>query len=166
VLAGEHILLGEKKDYLAVSRRVIVVGGKTATEDISLVPIESAVILEYRYPRWMPYTVAGTGAAIALGGLGVYFAGRSQMDKFEADFAVQCPQGCKADLSDQPLLADERDSAKLKGKIAIGMMAGGGAIAITGVVLAVINSKAERILPSIETTPTRGGAVTSVGWRF
>lgn len=166
VLAGEHVLLGEKKDFMTVSKRVIVVGGKTATDDISLVPIESAVILKYRYPRWMPYTVAGTGAAIALGGLGIYFAGKSQMDKFEADFAMQCMQGCKADLSDQPLLADARDSAKLKGKIGIGLMVGGGAVAVTGAVLAVINSKAERILPSIETTPTHGGAVTTVGWRF
>jgi hypothetical protein len=166
VLAGEHILLGEKKEYMTVSRRVVVAGGKTATEDITLVPIESAVILKYRYPRWIPYTIAGTGAAVALGGLGFYFAGKSGMDKFQADFGMQCPTGCKANLSDQPLLADERDSAKLKGQIGIGMMVGGGAIAIGGAVLAVINSKAERILPSIETTSTRGGAITSVGWRF
>jgi hypothetical protein len=149
-----------------VSRRVIVAGGKVATEEMSLVPIESAVILKYRYPRWIPYTIAGTGAAIALGGLGFYFAGKSQMDQFQSDFLTQCPTGCKADLSDQPLLRDERDSAKLKGTIAIGMMAGGGAIAIGGIVMAVINSKAERILPSVETTPTSGGAMTSVGWRF
>ncbi|MBV8756262.1 MAG: tetratricopeptide repeat protein [Deltaproteobacteria bacterium] len=164
VLAGEHLLLAEKKDFMTVSRRVIVVGGKTATEDVSLVPIESAVILKYRYPRWMPYTVAGTGAAIALGGLGFYFAGRSQMDRFEAEFAMQCMNGCT--LASQPLLADERSSAKLKGDIGIGMMVGGGAIAIAGVALAVINSKAERILPSVETVPTHGGAITRVGWRF
>lgn len=162
VLAGEHILVGEKANYLTISRRVVVTGGKTATEDVALVPIEDAVVLHYRYPRWMPYTVAGAGAAIALGGLGLYFASTSQMDRFDADFAMQCPQGCK--LADYPLLADERDSARLKDKLAIGMLIGGGAVAVTGVVLAVINSRATRVLPSVEAT--HGGAMTSIGWRF
>jgi tetratricopeptide (TPR) repeat protein len=164
LLAGDHVLLGEKATYMTVSRHVAVTGGKTTTEDLELVPIESAVILKYRYPRWLPYTIAGTGAALALGGVGLYLASQSQMDRFDADFAMQCPQGCK--LADYPLLAGERDSARLKGELAIGMMIGGGAATIAGVVLAVINSKAERVLPSIETTPTRGGAVTSLGWRF
>lgn len=164
VLAGEHILLGEKASFMTVTRRVVVAGGTTATEDLALIPIDSAVILTYRYPRWMPYTIAGTGAAIALGGLGFYVASRSQMDRFESDFAMQCPQGCK--LADYPLLADERDGARLKDTIAVGMLLGGGAIAVTGAVLAVINSKAERTLPAIETTPTHGGAMTTLGWRF
>jgi hypothetical protein len=164
LLAGDHILLGEKASYMTVSRHVAVTGGKTTTEDLALIPIESAVILTYRYPRWLPYTVAGTGAALALGGVALYVASKSQMDRFDADFATQCPQGCK--LSDYPLLADERDSATLKDRIAIGMLIGGGAVAVTGIALAVINSKAERTLPSIETTPTHGGAITSVGWRF
>ena len=164
VLAGEHILLGEKQEFMTVSRHVVVAGGKTVTEDITLIPIESAVILTYRYPRWMPYTVAGAGAAIALGGMGFYFASSNAMDKFDADFARACPQGCK--LSDQPLLADERDRARLEDKVAIGMMLGGGAIAITGAVLAVINRKAERTLPSVDTTPTRGGAITTLSWQF
>lgn len=164
VLAGEHILLGEKTSFMTVSKHVVVTGGTTATEDIALIPLDSAMILTYRYPRWMPYTVAGTGAAIALGGLGFYVASRSQMDRFESDFATQCPQGCK--LSDYPPLAGERDSARLKDTIAITMLVGGGAVTITGVVLAIINSKAERTLPAIETTPTHGGAVTTLGWQF
>jgi tetratricopeptide (TPR) repeat protein len=164
VLAGEHILLGEKKEFMTQSRRIVVAGGKTSSETVALIPLESAVKLEYRYPRWIPYTIAGAGAAVALGGLGFYVAGSSQMDKFQADFAMQCRNGCKADLSDQPLLADERDSARLKGKIGIGMMIGGGALAIGGAILAVYNSHARRVLPQIETT--QGGATASVGWQF
>jgi hypothetical protein len=166
VLAGEHLVLGEGKELMTVSQRIVVTGGKTSTQAMNLIPIESAVKLEYHYPRWIPYTIAGTGAAVALGGLGFYFAGTSQMDKFQADFAMQCPSGCKADLSDQPLLADERDSAKLKGTIGIGMMVGGGAIAIGGAIMAIYNSHAKRVLPQIETAPTPGGATASVGWTF
>jgi hypothetical protein len=162
VLAGEHVIVGEKKEYMTRSQRIVVKGGATESEDLSLVAIESAVILKYRYPRWMPFTVAGTGAAIALGGLGVWLAGRSGMDQFTADFTTNCPAGCKMDFSDKPFLRDEKDSAQLKGQIGIGMMAAGGAITVTGVILMVVNSKAKRILPSVEAAPTAGGATVSL----
>jgi hypothetical protein len=92
------------------------------------------------------------------------------MDKFEADFAMACPTGCDAALNANPnekLLAEERDSAKLKGKIAISMMIAGGAITVTGVVLSVINSKAKRVLPNVEVTPNaNGGATASYHFAF
>ena len=86
VLSGEHAIVGEKAGYMTISRRVVVAGGSTASEKIALLPIESVVKLEYPTPRWIPWTVAGGGGAIALGGLGFWFAGRNQMDQFEADF--------------------------------------------------------------------------------
>jgi hypothetical protein len=165
VLAGEHVLLGERKEYMTRSQRIIVKGGATDTERLSLVPIESAVRFEYRYRRWVPYTVAATGVALAAGGLAVYLAGRSQMDQFTADFTTNCPAGCKMDFSDKPFLRDEKDSADLKGKIGIGMMAAGGAVAVTGIILTIAN-KAQRVLPSVEAAPTPGGATATVGWSF
>jgi len=165
VLAGEHIILGEKKEFMTRSQRIVVKGGATATQDLRLVPIESAVIMKYRYRRWVPYTVAASGVAVAAGGLAVYLAGRSQMDQFTADFTTNCPAGCKMDLSDKPFLRDEQDSAELKGKIGIGMMAAGGAVAVTGIILTIAN-KAQRVMPSVEAGPVPGGAAASVGWRF
>ncbi len=165
VLAGEHVILGEKKEYMTRSQRLVVTGGATAEERIALVPIESAVKLEYRYPRWMPYTVAAAGLAIAGGGVAFYFAGRSQMDQFNSDFTASCPAGCKMDFSDKPFLRDEKDSAELKGNIGVGMMAAGGAVAVTGIILTIAN-KAQRVMPSVEAQPTPGGATASVGWRF
>lgn len=163
VMAGEHVLVAEKKGYMTSSRRLVVVGGGTSSQRLSLLPIESVVRLQYPYPRWIPWTIAGGGAAVALGGLGFWFSGRNQMDRFEANFAMTCPAGCK--LSDQPLLADERDSARLKGQIAIGMMIGGGAIAVGGIVMAIID-RPKRILPNVEVAPTTGGMAARVGWQF
>jgi hypothetical protein len=163
VLAGEHVILGERKDFIPQSRRLVIGGGNETTEKVNLLPIDSAVILKYRYPRWIPFTIAGVGAGVALGGLGFWFAGRNQMDKFQADFAMACPTGCDAALNQTPqeqLLAEERDSAKLKGKIAVSMMIAGGAITATGVVMAIINSKAKRILP-VEVTPNASGGATA-----
>lgn len=165
VLAGEHVVLAEGKDLMARSQRIVVAGGATTTQDLHLVSIESAVIMKYRYRRWVPYTVTAVGVAVAGGGLAAWLAGRSQMDQFTADFTTNCPAGCQADLSDKPLLRDERDSARLKGDIGIGMMAAGGAVAVTGIILTIAN-KAERVLPSVEAAPTPGGAAARIGWTF
>jgi hypothetical protein len=165
VLAGEHVLLGEKKEFMTKSQRLVVKGGGTSTEQVHLIPIDAAVQLRYRYRRWVPYTVTAVGVAVAGGGLGMYFWGRSQMDKFSADFLNNCPSGCKQDFSDKPFLKDERDSAQLKGNIGVGMMAAGGAVAVTGIILTIAN-KAERVLPSVEAQPMPGGASASVGWSF
>src|SRR3569623_304894 len=98
-------------------------------------------------------------------GVAFYFAGRSQMDQFNSDFTVSCPAGCKMDFSDKPFLRDEKDSAELKGNIGVGMMAAGGAVAVTGIILTLAN-KAQRVMPSVEAQPTPGGATASVGWRW
>ncbi|HEY5922742.1 MAG TPA: tetratricopeptide repeat protein [Kofleriaceae bacterium] len=168
VLAGEHVIVGESAGYMTLSRRVIVAGGATANEKLVLLPIESVVKLEYPSPRWLPWTVAGAGAAITLGGLGFWFAGRSQMDRFHADFATLCPTGCAETLDTNPTerqLADQRDSANLKGTIGISMLAVGGAITVGGVVWAIIN-RPKRVMPALEMAPTGGGAAATARWRF
>lgn len=165
VLAGEHVLLGEGKELMARSQRLVVKGGATTTEDIRLVSIESAVQMKYRYRRWVPYTVTAVGVAVAGGGLAMWLAGRSQMDQFTADFTTNCPAGCQMDFSDKPFLRDERDSAQLKGNIGVGMMAAGSAVAVTGIILTIAN-KAQRVLPSVEAAPTQGGATARIGWSF
>ena len=165
VLTGEHVIMGEKKGYLTISRRVVVSGAATATTKLELLPLDAVVKLEYASPRWMPWTTAGAGVAVALGGVAFWVAGSNQMDQFETDFAMRCPTGCNADLSDQPDLARDRDSARLKGKIGVAMMAVGGAATASGIVWAILN-RPRRVLPNMEVVPTNGGVAASVGWRF
>lgn len=166
VLAGEHVLVGEKAGYLTYSRRLVVSGTVTVTENVRLVPLSDVVHYEYPLQRWIPWAVGGAGTAVGFGGLAFWFAGRSQMDQFEADFARLCPTGCQADLSDQPQLARDRDSAELKGTIAIGMMVGGGAIAIGGLVWGGLINRPRRVVPNMELQPTSGGVTAKLGWRF
>jgi hypothetical protein len=167
VLAGEHAITGEKTGFLTHSEKVVVAGGKTESHKMTLVPLESAVVLKYPYRRWIPWTMTGMGVTLGLAGLGTWFLGKNQMDQFEADFSTQCQNGCEPGLTDPAhrSLAAQRDSAELKGKIGIGMMAVGGGVAVTGLVLTILN-RPERVLPNVEVAPKPGGAVTSVGWRF
>ena len=166
VMAGEHIVEGKLEGWVgATSGRVLVNGGSTATHAIELRSLESAVVIRYRYPRWIPFTVAGGGAAIGVGGLLVWLAARGQMKDFETAFEMECPMGCPKDLANKPLLAEKRDDAERNGKIGIGMMIGGGAVAIAGTVLVIMN-RGTKELPKLEVAPTSGGFTASTMFRF
>lgn len=167
VLAGEHTLVGERQGFLTSSERLVVAGGKTMAKQIKLVPLESAITLEYRYRRWIPWTITVTGILVAAGGAGVWFAGKNQMDEFDANFEREClTTGCEKDLSQHPLLRDQRDSAMLKGKIGAGVMIGGGAIALGGLIFVIVN-RPKQVLPNVEVAPVAGGgAAATVGWTF
>jgi hypothetical protein len=167
VLAGEHAIVGEKQGYLTASTKVVVDGGETVQQKIKLMPLDSAVVLKYRWGRWMPWTTVGIGVAVGLGGVGTWLAGKNQMDQFNADFRLQCENGCEPGLTapEHRSLAAQRDSAELKGQVGIAMVGVGGAVAITGVVLAIMN-RGERVLPNVEVAPKAGGGIAKVGWRF
>jgi hypothetical protein len=167
VLAGEHAIVAEKQGFLTASTKVVVDGGETAQEKIKLVPLDSAVVLKYRYRRWVPWTFTGIGLAVGLGGAGTWFLGKNQMDQFEADYSTVCEHGCEPGLTapEHRSLAAQERSAALKGTVGIAMMGVGGALAVTGVVLAIMN-RPQRVLPNVEVAPKAGGAQASVGWRF
>jgi len=154
VLAGEHTLIGERTGYMTKSLPLVVRGGTTAKATVDLMPLDTAVKLVYPYPRLLPLAVGGGGAAVALGGLGIWFWGSRQMDTYQSDFAKACPSGCV--VADHPSLASEHDSAQLKGKIGVAMMTVGGAAAITGVVLAILD-RPRRVAPNVEVAPTGNG---------
>lgn len=166
ILAGEHTIVGELDRYLTFARRVTVVGGAAVSERVTLVPLDSAVVVTYRYPRWMPYTVAGAGVALGLVGFGVWNAGRNQMRDFDENFKQACSTtGCESDLSDHPLLAEQRDSARFKGSMGIATMTVGGAALVAGVVLTVLN-RPRRSLPTVEVAPRGDGAEAGLRWTF
>jgi hypothetical protein len=167
VRAGEHAISGEKPNYVASTRKVVVSGGATATEKLTFVPLDSAVVVKYKYKRWIPWTMAGIGVAVGLAGVGTWFLGKNQLNQFEADYATQCVNGCEPGLTDpshRPL-ASERDSAELKGKVGIAMMGVGGAVTLTGLVLVILN-RGTREMPNLEVAPKPGGMAAAIGWRW
>jgi hypothetical protein len=165
VIAGEHVVAGDLEGFLNRSSRLVVAGGVVARHHVRLVSLEAASHLEYPSPRWVPWTIAGGGAAISLAGLGFYLAGKNGIDQFHRDFANACAMGCEADLSDHPLLRRERDDAVLKGQIALSLMIAGGATTLGGVVFAILN-RPTRKLPTLELAPQPGGMSAAVGWTF
>lgn len=165
VESGEHVVVVEKKEYLTLSRQLVVTGGKTAKEAIQLVPLDRAVAVHYRHPRWIPWTITGVGAATALGGLAFWLLGRSHMDEFKDAFINECPSGCEAGLAAHTDLRDQQDRALLESKIGVSLMVAGGAIAITGTVWGLLN-RPIKSTPKVEVAPTPGGAAAFARWSF
>jgi hypothetical protein len=162
--SGEHSIVGEKKGYMTVARRVVVTGGKTATESVQLFPVESAIVVEYKHPRWMPWTLGGISAAIGAGGIALLVVGNNQMDRFTDAFIRECPSGC--DLSMHPELAKDQDSAMLKTNIGMGMLIGGGVTVAGAIVWGVTNRRTRRIGPHLEVSPGTSGATATATWTF
>lgn len=165
VLAGQHVILAEHPNLLTVSRRVDVRGGSTANERIMLVSLDSATQLAYPINPWLPRATLAAGIAMGLGGLGVWLAGKSQMDEFDVALAQTCTKGCAADLTDQAALRRTRDSARLKGTIGASTMAVAGAVA-TGAVVWLIVNRPRRVLPNVEFSPSDGAMRATVAWAF
>jgi hypothetical protein len=167
VLAGEHAIVGSKDGYLTASTKVVVEGGETVQQKVKLVPLDSAVVLKYPYRRWIPWTMTGLGLAVGLGGVGTWFVGKNQMDQFEADYYTQCQLGCEHNLTapEHRSLKAQEQGAHLKGQVGIAMMGIGGAVAVTGIVLAIMN-RPIRELPNVEVAPQAGGGMAKVGWSF
>src|SRR6185503_18421671 len=159
VMAGEHVIVGESKGFMTISKRVVVAGGATASAKVVLLPIDAVIKLEYPTSRWIPWAVAAVGGAVTLGGVGLYFTGRTNMEQFEADFALECPMGCDAGLDSTPAerrLRDDRDTAKLEGNVGMSLIVAGGALTVGGITWAIIN-RPKRVLPKMEVAPTSGG---------
>ena len=167
VMAGEHAIVAELPGFLTSSRKIVAAGGATTTEHVSLVAIDTAVVLVYPYRRWIPWTTTIVGLGVGLAGGATWLLGRNSMSQFNADYATQCRAGCETGLTAPAhhALASELDGAKLKSKIGVAMMAGGGVVAITGIVLAIMN-RPTRSLPTVEVMPSAGGATATLGWSY
>ena len=163
VLAGEHVLVGEKAGFMTQSHPLMLAGGKSTKLSIELLPIDAAVELEYPSPRWLPWTTAVGGLAIAGGGLAFLLAGKDEMRTFEAEFTKTCPPGC--DFREMPPLANVYDRAKLYGGIGAGMMAVGGAAAVGGIVWLIVN-RPRRVPSKLEVSPTVGSPGVLVSGSF
>ena len=165
VAGGEHIVVAERKEYLTITRRLVVAGGSTASEKLNLVPLESAVIVEYPQPRWLPWTVTAVGAAAGFGGLGLWLHAKKRLDDFDRDYTQKCSTGCPMDPETYNSLVARQDSALLEGKVGVSMMVAGGAVAVGGVIWAIMNRPTRR-LPKVEVAPTSGGAAAAATWSF
>jgi hypothetical protein len=167
VSAGPHAVVGDRVDYLPVREKPFVPENGVAHVDISVVALDRPVVVEHRFPRWLPWSVGCGG--IVLGAVGVLLVinAADRMNEYDQAVASQCAvTGCDLATMDQLGLTDIRESAELRNALGIVSMFAGAAVLVTGVVLYVTN-KPVRQVPSVAIAPGGGGGMTATaGWRF
>jgi hypothetical protein len=136
LLPGPHAIVGSLAGYLTKSLEVVVVGGGRATAEISLVRLSDAARVTHRWPIWIPWLVAGAGAAVAgIGGL-VEVKARSDQDLYQRSVARDCSMmACTPD----PLVAGLHDSAVSENRLGIVAASLGLAAVVTGGVMLYLN---------------------------
>jgi hypothetical protein len=145
----------------------------TTQERVELVPTNERLVITYRWPRWVPWTVLGS--AVAVGGLGVLvqFSAEDMMNQYDQRVASSCAvNGCNFEDPQTPAeqaLVDDlnatRESAERRDRIGFVMILGASAALVTGVVLVVLNRPQRHVL-KMDLVPAPGGATATVGWHF
>lgn len=165
LLPGNHQLVASRPGYTTLSRALDLPAGKPRVEQIAL-ELEKVTVQRDNYERrwawWVPWSVEGGAAALALVAAGVYVSASNQMANFDAAYKDRCQMGCMVIPSD---LLRQHDSARTKSGVAIGMWVGASAVAIGGGVMAVMNRpiKVERraVTPSLAVSRDYVGAAIS-----
>jgi hypothetical protein len=159
VLAGRHQLVAEQPGYLTLSRALVLVGGTDDKQAVELMSYEGAVTYRYRSPRWLPWTVAASGVAVAIGGGALWLFGNSRLESFEREWTLRCPGGCT--LDEQPVLADRRSGAVIEKGAGMTLAIAGSAVALAGTAFAIWN-RPIRVLPAASVSS--GTAMLGVAW--
>jgi hypothetical protein len=142
-------------------------------EQVQLVPANERLVITYRWPRWIPWTVVGGGLALGGAGLLVQLSGAALMRDYDQRIATSCAvNGCNLTDPQTPSeqrfadeLNDMRETAERRQTIGLVTILAAGAGIVTGVVLLVLN-RPERHVLKMDLVPQPGGATATVGWRF
>jgi hypothetical protein len=138
VRAGPITVTATKEGFLTNEQSPTLYGGETRKLELTLVPAEQA--LEYRrlFAAWIPWTVLGTGVALAAGGLGLHLTARSQFGAYDRGIegcTDAMTGGCVPSL-DLAALATQGRSQQAGAMTLYGI---GGAAIVTGAVLLYVN---------------------------
>lgn len=173
---GKHQIVASKKKLITSTRSIVLLPGKVMTVRLKLLSLKAAVKMKRRWKRWIPWTVLGAGALGALVGLPLFFAAKADYTKYDQQVKDICSVlpygGCtSSQLPQSTKDIDKRGDAKYHSSLAL--FAVGGAVAVAGVVLVILNQPRAvrpREAPAPKTTMTvipsplpGGGMVT---WRL
>lgn len=170
-LAGPHVIVARKKNYLTYAQRFDAAPGKVTRIEVSLVPLADAAIYERRLSGWVPWTVVGAGAAVTLAGVLLSRAAGSNIGQYDAEIDSTCPNGCRESTLPGAVL-DLQSRATLEDRLAVSSFILGGATLATGAALVYLNrlrrvpvdSNGHRL--TVVPTVSDKGWAASLSWSF
>ncbi len=134
---GKYEVRASKEGYIPVQQTVILLPHEPKRVEIKLFTLEDVARLKRYWEPWKPWTVFGTGVAIATIGGGLYWRAKHNIETHDEDLLRDCPVGCMVHDANSPESILKRGVVQKKiGDVAI---VAGGASMITGIALALIN---------------------------
>ena len=158
-LPGTHVVVGTAPQKATFSRSITLHGGELTTIEVEMTEIATGA----RWARWKPWAVVGGGVALVGAGVVFQLLARSAASDLEAVTATTCADGCTKDEFRTSGLAAREDGIRLRSRLSVGGLVGGGAAVLVGAVLVAMNRSVTRE-PVVEPQP--GGAVVGVRGSF
>jgi hypothetical protein len=177
VRPGIHTMVAQRPGFVTNQSVRMLEGGKTTEVDLELKTLDDLTRYERRWASWVPWTILGTGLAVAAGGGALQYLASHKVDSVNEQSKSLCPTGCS---SEPASLSSMRSQAASMQKVAVGAYAVGGAGVVVGGVLAYLN-RARAVThtydsdgagqvprPSVEVAPAvgAGGVGVSATGRF
>jgi hypothetical protein len=176
---GPHQVVARKPGFITTTKDVSLFPGKVVTVKLKLLPLKSAVKMVRRWKRWMPWTVFAIGGVVAALGVPLILVAADDYNKYDQRFDDACSDlpagGCSSSEIPQDVkdLGKRADAMKYSSYVLFGL---GGAVAVAGAVLIIMNQPREE-RPTKPTgpgvrlgmpmpAPVPGGAVVTWGGRF
>jgi hypothetical protein len=158
VRAGPHSIVATKDGYLTNEVSKSLPAGELTAFELKLYTAGDLTQYRRAWSVWVPWSVVGGGAALALGGGGLHYGASQRFKQFDSGIA-DCG-GCVPD----GVLTGSRANGNTLQKLAVGSYAVGGAALVTGALLVYMN----RLLPyvgtaSAETKPETVSVAPVVG---
>lgn len=166
---GPHQLAARKQGFVTEATAVELEAGRLHREAVTLRAIGAVPVkLVRRWPTWVPWSVLGAGLVVGLVGVPVMVDGQAQLERFDSDLARLCPAGCTQSQIPRTVFSS-RVTGNAENITAIGLLAAGGALIATSVVLIGMNTpRAEQTPVELAIVPVFAPGVFGLSglWRF
>jgi hypothetical protein len=134
--AGHHVVAATKDGFIANQVTRDFPAGARPDLELKLSTQEELTVRHRRWSQAVPWSVAGAGAAVALAGGVLLYAGHRAADSADNAAGQQCPNGCRPAPTSN---AEKHLESKRLQRLAIGSFAVGGATLLTAGVIAYLN---------------------------
>lgn len=149
VVAGQYEVQVTKDGHVPVQEVITV----SPRQELVVTPTvmseaESTSIIR-RWPRWLPWTVAGAGVVVAAVGAGLEVDAQGRLSDSVAAVNACLPEGCSNGAIQE--LRVEQNSARIEHWLAMGALAAGTATLAVGVTMLFYNRAYTRVDPQAGT---------------
>ena len=150
---GKHQVVARREGFVTLTQEIVALPGQTQPVALRLQSVQEATVTVRRWDVWKPWGIIGGGLGVS--GLGALLVAKGRRNR--EDYGRQLSNDCSlTPCSDNRALNDLWRKAERQNGVGIGALVMGGAVVLTGAILAVLNQPKPALLednPSTDVIP-------------